>query len=78
MQAIAPNKGPRWADAGGNSLDIPEEERKRTENSFNVSTAVFDAPSGKAELKDLSQIESNARPCATDARRPTVHMIAAS
>jgi len=59
-------------------LDIDGADRSRIENSFNASTAAVEAPTGKAELNDLSQIDNRARPCATEARRPTVHMMAAS
>jgi hypothetical protein len=50
----------------------------RVEKSFNTCVVAVWGPAGKADLKDRSQIESRARPWATDARRPTVQMIAAS
>jgi hypothetical protein len=57
---------------------VEDVERKSVVNSFSAWTAAGDAPSGNAELNERSQIESRARPCATDARLPTVHIIEAS
>jgi hypothetical protein len=63
----------------GRSLEMFDDvARKRTVNSFRASTAASEAPAGRAELNDRSHIERRALPCATDARRPTVHIIAAS
>jgi hypothetical protein len=79
-RAIAPNRGPRWAETAGRSFDdADDEERKRPENSFSTSdVVVVQGLAGRAVLKDRSHIESRARPWATDARRPTVQMMAAS
>jgi hypothetical protein len=79
IDAMVPNKGPRWADAVGKSLEAADDvARRRIANSFSVCTILFEIPAGKALAKDRSQIDSNALPCATDALRPTVHIMAAS
>src|SRR4051812_26892585 len=79
IPAIAPNKGPKCAEAGGRSLVAVEGfERRRHVNSFKMPTAFSEAPVGSAELNDRSHIERRARPCATEVRRPTVHIMAAS
>jgi hypothetical protein len=63
MHAMAPNNGPRCADAVGRSLDIVEDvERRRMANPFNAWTAAVDAPGGRAALNERSQIERRARP----------------
>lgn len=80
MRAMTPKRGARCAEAGGRSSVLAFAERSRAEKffkTFNVpSLALVDV--GIAELNARSQIDNSARPWATDARRPTVHMIAAS
>ncbi len=79
IHVITPNRGPRCAETGGRSLEVLElAERRSAENSFRASTAEAAAPTGIADRNDFSHIESNALPCAIEARRPTVQIICAS
>ena len=57
---------------------VEDVERSRIVNFFSACTASGEAPGGRASLNERSHIESSARPCATEARRPTVHIMAAS
>jgi len=84
---MAPNSGARCADtAGGSSSslvpapvdsDEAEEEEEHLSRAANGLSASL-AGAGSAKASDRSQMERRARPCATDARRPTVQMMAAS
>jgi len=63
IQAITPNKGPRWAEAGGKSLDSLEEvDFINPANDFNIWTSAPETPTGSAELNDRSHIDSRALP----------------
>lgn len=77
---MTPKRGARWAEAGGRESVCAFAERSKAEKffkTFNVS-AEASVDGGIAEKNARSQIDNSARPWATEARRPTVHMMAAS
>jgi hypothetical protein len=79
-----PKRGARCADAcgrfgeGNGEGEDEAEDFANLANSPNKPTSSSSVPSGTTSLKLLSQIPSNALPCAMLARRPTVHMTLAS
>lgn len=79
---MAPNSGPRWADTEGISSTpagmVDCVDRKMVIKEIRTSTAASEDLWLTAVRNERSQIESKARPWATEARRPTIHMIDAS
>src|ERR1700694_927836 len=77
-QAIAPNSGPRWADTGGISsiacreVDVVERRNEMKDVRDLIWVSVH--PKGTYVRNERSHMESKARPWATEARRPTVHI----
>lgn len=80
---MTPKRGARWADTGGRSKGVlvrDEEVRRSLVYSAKARRAILSLGEGGNvdKQKDRSQMPSRARPCATLARLPTVHITAAS
>lgn len=61
-------------------VEEDDDDRSKAEKGFKIPAA-FSAdadPGGSDADRERSQMESSARPCATEARRPTVQTIVAS
>ena len=78
---MTPNKGAKCADTGGGSPHPAETEAEDEPDALSSALnglSVFAASAETELVNERSQIERRARPCAMEARRPTVQMMAAS